>query len=170
MFFPTLIRIGRSDVFGQDNGNFLHTGLHILPHPHDPLSLQDSTVSHERTSTHPHSFFPSGPSSMNLAASSSTSPSSGLHYRPRSPASSAGSKRKTTASPELDFDSEEAQVAIKRHRNTMAARKYRQKRLDRITDLEKALGDMAGERDELKLQLARREAEVEALREMLARK
>ncbi|TWU72668.1 hypothetical protein ED733_002608 [Metarhizium rileyi] len=52
----------------------------------------------------------------------------------------------------------------------MAARKYRQKRLDRISDLESALGDVTSERDELKLQLARREAEVEALREMLSRK
>lgn len=50
----------------------------------------------------------------------------------------------------------------------MAARKYRQKRLDRIADLERALGDMTNERDELKLQLARKEAEVEALREILS--
>lgn len=52
----------------------------------------------------------------------------------------------------------------------MAARKYRQKRLDRISELEKALEDMTGERDGLKLQLARREAEVEALREVLGKK
>jgi chromosome segregation ATPase len=61
-------------------------------------------------------------------------------------------------------------VALKRQRNTLAARKYRQKRLDRISELEKALEDMTGERDSLKLQLARREAEVEALREMLGRR
>lgn len=61
-------------------------------------------------------------------------------------------------------------VALKRQRNTMAARKYRQKRLDRISELEKALEDMTGERDGLKLQLARREAEVEALREVLGKK
>lgn len=69
-----------------------------------------------------------------------------------------------------DPDSDEALAALKRQRNTMAARKYRQKRLDRISELEKALEDMTGERDGLKLQLARREAEVEALREMLGRK
>lgn len=67
-------------------------------------------------------------------------------------------------------ENEEAQVALKRQRNTLAARKYRQKRLDRISELEKALEDMTGDRDSLKLQLARREAEVEALREMLGRK
>lgn len=52
----------------------------------------------------------------------------------------------------------------------MAARKYRQKRLDRISDLEHSLSDMTDQRDALKLQLARKEAEVDALREMLSRK
>lgn len=84
-------------------------------------------------------------------------------------------KRKSRAGDARDGDlqepdSEEAQAAIKRQRNTLAARKYRQKRLDRISELENALEDMTGERDALKLQLARREAEVEALREMLGRK
>lgn len=70
---------------------------------------------------------------------------------------------------DLEHGSDEVQAVIKRQRNTMAARKYRQKRLDRISDLERALCEMTGERDDLKLQLARREAEVEALREMLGR-
>jgi hypothetical protein len=86
--------------------------------------------------------------------------------------SASGLKRKSgnTDSDHPDLESEEAQVALKRQRNTLAARKYRQKRLDRISELEKALEDMTGERDSLKLQLARREAEVEALREMLGRR
>lgn len=85
---------------------------------------------------------------------------------------SGSSQRKRVASPsaEADPDDEDAQVAIKRQRNTLAARKYRQKRVDRIVDLENALEEVKGERDGLKLQLARREAEVEALREMLSRK
>ncbi|ODA81366.1 hypothetical protein RJ55_04331 [Drechmeria coniospora] len=57
--------------------------------------------------------------------------------------------------------------SLKRHRNTMAARKSRQKRLDHIADLEHTLGEVSRERDELRLQLARREAEVETLREAL---
>ncbi|KAL6400284.1 hypothetical protein AUP68_15982 [Ilyonectria robusta] len=52
----------------------------------------------------------------------------------------------------------------------MAARKYRQKRLDRIAELEQALADMTGDRDDLRLKLVRREAEVDALREMLGKK
>lgn len=80
----------------------------------------------------------------------------------------SGLKRKADKGDDTpDQGDEEAQANIKRQRNTLAARKYRQKRLDRITELETALEDMTGERDSLKLQLARREAEVEALREML---
>lgn len=59
---------------------------------------------------------------------------------------------------------------LKRHRNTIAARKYRQKRLDRVKELEDALESMAQERDDLKLRLARQEAETAALREMLKMK
>lgn len=88
----------------------------------------------------------------------------------------AGSKRKVTAfmnsvaSGAADPLGDDDAVAIKRRRNTMAARKYRQKRLDRIAELEKALGEVSSERDDLRIQLARREAEVDALREMLTKK
>lgn len=104
------------------------------------------------------------------ATTSATTPSS--NYALGSPSSSSvGSRKRKTGSPTSPVDAEdEQQVALKRHRNTMAARKYRQKRLDRISDLEEDLGDMTKQRDELKLQLARREAEVEALRDMLSRK
>lgn len=96
-------------------------------------------------------------------------------YKPHgSPASStSGSSRKRgrlPSPPEQDPGEEDPETAIKRQRNTMAARKYRQKRLDRISDLERSLGDMTDQRDALKLQLARKEAEVDALREMLVRK
>lgn len=96
-------------------------------------------------------------------------------YKPQgSPASTSSnsSRRKGRLPTPVDQDAEEedSQVVIKRQRNTMAARKYRQKRLDRISDLERSLSDMTDQRDALKLQLARREAEVEALREMLSRK
>ncbi|KAE8322942.1 hypothetical protein BDV39DRAFT_183071 [Aspergillus sergii] len=70
---------------------------------------------------------------------------------------------------EEDPGNEEVMTAIKRQRNTMAARRYRQKGRDRIAELECALRDMEHERNELRLQLARREAEVAALKEMLKR-
>lgn len=61
-------------------------------------------------------------------------------------------------------------VALKRQRNTLAARKYRQKRIDRITELEGEVDQLKSERDELRIKLARQEAETAALKEMLRAK
>ncbi|KAI8955847.1 hypothetical protein F4801DRAFT_599070 [Xylaria longipes] len=61
-------------------------------------------------------------------------------------------------------------TALKRQRNNVAARKYRQKRIDRINELEAELDDVKQERDDLKLRLARQEAEAAALRTMLQMK
>jgi predicted RNase H-like nuclease (RuvC/YqgF family) len=55
----------------------------------------------------------------------------------------------------------------KRQRNNAAARKYRQKKIDRIKDLEDEVEEVKRERDELRIRLARQEAETGALREML---
>lgn len=62
----------------------------------------------------------------------------------------------------LDHD-----TLVKRHRNNMAAKKYRQKKVDRIQELEEEVDQVRQERDELRIQLARQEAETAALREML---
>lgn len=169
-------------LVSQGRQNFMSSGPHVLPHPHqDALSLHGTaaTFSHDKTTADSAKHTLLTTSSASSTASSSTAPQS-LRQHPSQPKpyaspdsnGSTGSKRKHAASSvgDLDPDSEDAQVAIKRHRNTMAARKYRQKRLDRISDLEQALGEVTGERDELKLQLARREAEVAALREMLSKK
>ncbi|KAI0533195.1 hypothetical protein GGR58DRAFT_487597 [Xylaria digitata] len=61
-------------------------------------------------------------------------------------------------------------TALKRQRNNVAARKYRQKRIDRINELESELEEVKQERDDLKLRLARQEAETAALRSMLQMK
>ncbi|KIW01189.1 uncharacterized protein PV09_07470 [Verruconis gallopava] len=55
----------------------------------------------------------------------------------------------------------------KRRRNNLAAAKYRQKKIDRIKELENQLQSALEERDELKIKLAKRDAEVEVLRRML---
>jgi len=65
-------------------------------------------------------------------------------------------------SPPVDHE-----TALKRQRNNVAARKYRQKRIDRINELELELDDVKQERDDLKIRLARQEAETAALRTML---
>jgi hypothetical protein len=64
----------------------------------------------------------------------------------------------------------DADRALKRRKNTLAARKYRQKRVDRIKELEGAVDELTKERDELRLRLARQEAETAALREVLRMK
>ncbi|KAF4343516.1 GAF domain protein [Fusarium beomiforme] len=97
---------------------------------------------------------------------SSTIPGTSTFSLHPSPSSSSASSRKRKSSPE----DEDSAITLKRQRNTLAARKYRQKRLDRISELEEALAAMTNERDDMRLQLARREAEVDALREMLGKK
>ncbi|KAM0355160.1 hypothetical protein ACHAPU_001023 [Fusarium lateritium] len=121
-----------------------------------PHTINSSPSEQPSTSSTPH---PTNKSSSSIPGTSTFS----LHP---SPSSSSGSSRKRKSSPE----DEDSSVAIKRQRNTLAARKYRQKRLDRITELEDALAAMKDERDDMRLQLARREAEVDALRGMLDKK
>ncbi|KAI1821056.1 hypothetical protein F4861DRAFT_25090 [Xylaria intraflava] len=58
-------------------------------------------------------------------------------------------------------------TVLKRQRNNVAARKYRQKRIDRINELESELDEVKQERDDLKLRLARQEAETAALRTLM---
>jgi len=58
----------------------------------------------------------------------------------------------------------------KRERNTEAARRYRQRRQDRLEELEEALAAMTGERDGLRLRLARAEAEADVLRGLMGKK
>ena len=103
---------------------------------------------------------PSSPYShtSSTATTSSNNASSNHHSKPRH----STSKRSSASNADGD-----AEAILKRHRNTIAARKYRQKRLDRITELEGALAAMTNERDELKLKLARAEAEVSVVRGMM---
>jgi hypothetical protein len=65
---------------------------------------------------------------------------------------------------------EDDEVVEKRRRNNTAAAKYRQKKLDRIAELELALKEVAKERDDLKVQLAKKDGEVELLSRLLSRK
>lgn len=82
----------------------------------------------------------------------------------------AGAGRQSTTATGKRDKGEDADTVLKRQRNTIAARKYRQKRLDRIKELEDALEGVTKERDDLRLRLARQEAETAALREMMRMK
>jgi hypothetical protein len=56
----------------------------------------------------------------------------------------------------------------KRTLNTLAARRYRQKRVDQVAGLEIALKESEAEKDSLKIRVAKLEAEVEVLRGLIA--
>jgi len=51
--------------------------------------------------------------------------------------------------------------------NTLAARRYRQKRVDQISTLELQLKEVQAERDALKVRVARLEGESEVLKQLL---
>lgn len=55
----------------------------------------------------------------------------------------------------------------KRKANTLAARRYRQKRVDAMSSLEAELKEVKTERDDYKVRCARLEGEVETLRALL---
>ncbi|KAI3587853.1 hypothetical protein IWW34DRAFT_797841 [Fusarium oxysporum f. sp. albedinis] len=148
-----------SDMNALDTNTQLDVGDGFLAQEQPLITVNSSPLEQPSTSSTPH------PTTTNKSPSSSIPGTSTFSLHP-SPSSSSGSSRKRKSSPE----DEESAVTLKRQRNTLAARKYRQKRLDRISELEEALAAMTNERDDMRLQLARREAEVDALREMLGKK
>jgi hypothetical protein len=88
--------------------------------------------------------------------SSTSSPSTQQHRRDH--------QRSTSRSQEIPVSLDRIE---KRQRNNLAARKYRQKRIDRIEELEAALSSVTKERDELRIKAARSEAEIQLLKDML---
>jgi len=84
--------------------------------------------------------------------------SSGSSNRVSSPDQPKSSSRSPLAEPSK---------VEKRKANTMAARRYRQKRVDQMSTLESELKDVKTERDDLKVRCARLEGEVETLRALL---
>lgn len=92
-------------------------------------------------------------------------------------ASKTSSPKKRTAAEPLNSSSRSPSLGLedtdqvnKRQRNTEAARRYRQRKVDRQTELEEALASMTKERDDLRLKLARSEAEAGVLRGMVSKK
>ncbi|KAI6878895.1 hypothetical protein KC360_g4778 [Hortaea werneckii] len=74
---------------------------------------------------------------------------------------------KKSTSPDSSTTTSATERNRKRQRNTEAARRYRQRKVDRTAELEEALAAVSKERDELRLKLARSEAEAEVLRRMV---
>jgi hypothetical protein len=86
-----------------------------------------------------------------------TSPQSTQQHRPNQQLPTSRSLEKPVSPDRVE----------KRHRNNVAARKYRQKRVDRIEELEAALSSVTKERDDLRIKAAGSEAEIQLLKDML---
>lgn len=148
---------------------------HMLhaPQPDTPSTTSAGFLPPPSSSTGDHSIASSpsdgSPRALPAEGTTTTSNSSSQgHGR-----AGAGRQSLTTSArrdPQQQQADEDPDVVLKRQRNTIAARKYRQKRLDRIKELEDALAGVTAERDDLRLRLARQEAETAALREMMQMK
>ncbi|EEU37912.1 uncharacterized protein NECHADRAFT_102224 [Fusarium vanettenii 77-13-4] len=148
-------------VLPDMNTQDLGTGEDFLSQ--EPPLININTLQQQPTSSPPIAP-PTTSTSNNKSPSIPGTSTFSLHPSPAASSSSgSSSSHKRKSSPE----DESASVALKRQRNTLAARKYRQKRLDRISELEAALAAMTSERDDMRLRLARSEAQADALREML---
>ncbi|KAF2136431.1 uncharacterized protein K452DRAFT_130430 [Aplosporella prunicola CBS 121167] len=158
-------------------------GLAYLDHMLNP-SIQDPT----NPSSHPAGSTalriptdaptaPVSPSSQPLSQpTTSTSPTPPNKRKRANPTAattttttSTSTSPTTTTPPSSDDAAADADRALKRQRNNTAARKYRQKFVDRIAELEAVLAATAAERDALKLKLVGRDAEVEVLRGFVER-
>ncbi|EZF73055.1 hypothetical protein H105_04958 [Trichophyton soudanense CBS 452.61] len=95
---------------------------------------------------------------------SNTVPEIGLSPESSSSSTTKSSSNHKRSRADDDNRSPEEIANEKRHRNTMAARRFRKRKEDRICSLEKQLADALRERDELKLQVARLEGQNMMLR------
>ena len=120
-----------------------------------PVSVESLPTGHQLQAGRP----TPPPSVTKLGASSKTT-------SPPMPARVAPASPSISDSPEEGGDSRKR----KRERNTEAARRYRQRRQDRLEELEEALAAMQKERDDLRIKLARSEAETDILRGLMAKK
>ncbi|KAK2775838.1 hypothetical protein FQN52_003866 [Onygenales sp. PD_12] len=114
-------------------------------------------------------------STTTTTTTTASSPTSSNHTNHSSPSSSGGASHphpqpKSTTQASSTPAAETDRAADKRRRNTLAARRFRQKQQDRVAQLEKALESVSRERDALKMQVARWEGEAVALRGMLKKK
>ena len=88
------------------------------------------------------------------------------HEPPPSGATHANAVKHSDSSSGAHLDGD---AQAKRHRNMEAARRYRQRKADRIAELEQALLQANKELEATKLRLAESEAEVRVLRKVVGR-
>ncbi|KAL2822113.1 hypothetical protein BJX63DRAFT_427458 [Aspergillus granulosus] len=151
------------------------TALGCLPpqseHPGNNLESQGDSVGSPDPpfdpSTHSTAYQPVSHSTIPPATSTSTT----VSVAPTMPSATTTMQPQIPSSTSRDSSPKESASRIsKRQLNTMAARRYRQRRLDRMTQLEEELEAVKRERDELKMRVSKLEGETDALRSMLKEK
>ncbi|KAK6532371.1 hypothetical protein TWF281_006560 [Arthrobotrys megalospora] len=148
-------------------------GLPLFPTPTSSASPTLESTASGSPSTSPSSSY--HPYSLQSTPSLPPLPHhSQQQYRVQKQRSKPGPKPKPkfipSVSPTITGEEEDSpEVLDKRFRNNLAAKKYRQKKVDRISELESALAEMTKQRDDLRLLLARKEAEGQVLREVMAK-
>ncbi|KAK9244227.1 hypothetical protein V1506DRAFT_507721 [Lipomyces tetrasporus] len=85
------------------------------------------------------------------------------HFSVPSPTSSPNS----STPPHNETPNDTPARVVKRQLNTLAARRYRQRRLDQVKDLEAELRNVQRERDELRMRVSKLEGETEVLKSLL---
>lgn len=171
-----------SDLWTQSHLSFADTDWNLvsahdsIPYPDIDVAINDLDYSITSTFTSisdsatndPQSFAPSPlvPGSVNSQdGQSHPSPTSQI------PGSASGSLPSPTTSQGDDgFGRVDSSRVEKRRLNTLAARRCRQRRADRMKTLEDELEKIRKERDELRLQVSKMEGETEALKGLLNRK
>lgn len=105
-----------------------------------------------------------------LNASSNASTSRSSFHPPSTSTSASAHLARPSASKSPASSSSPSSPGSKVHKrtlNTLAARRYRQKRVDQMADLEQKLKESEKEKEELQMRVARLEGEVEVLRGLL---
>ncbi|KAJ4402032.1 hypothetical protein N0V91_007537 [Didymella pomorum] len=143
--FPNLISTG-NDFYDTTNWNTL------------PLSAAGDLLAMAPTTNAPFDMSTSIPMepirSQSGSSANSYSPEQSPHAR-------------LTTSTKSSPPTEPPSKIEKRKANTLAARRYRQKRVDQMSGLEAELKEVKADRDEWKVRCAKLEGEVEALRALL---
>jgi len=137
----------QTQTFSQQPTDFYNTSLtraNFHQSDFDNILNVSSNASTSRSSFHPPS----------TSTSASTHPARPPASQSKSPASSS-----SPSSPNSKVH--------KRTLNTLAARRYRQKRVDQMAELEQKLKESEKEKEELQIRVARLKGEVEVLRGLL---
>jgi len=133
----------------------INSGNEYLHHPESP-SINRHSPSHHSFNTASNSNSP-----QNFIVSPSLQGSIPTGTSPRASVSPESSSSKT--------DNPSSRIE-KRTRNTLAARRYRQKRVDQVSSLESALKKSESEKEDLKVRVARLEGELEAMKNLMKSK